>query len=216
MPEVEELKRILDSFAARVTEAGGDVGAVSISGPVAESTVSKAEKRLGYTFPIRFRRFLTTRSGGLEFSWSLDDGHEIELPGGREPIFGGGFRWSFDELVTENATFQAQDIEGDELLSEMVGRDKIILATVPNGDMFAVGISGEIKDRILYLSHDIEDIHNYVVASDIEDLFRRYAPLGFAGPEFWVWELFTNGRTTMIDPASENAKAFLAALHRRA
>lgn len=210
MARLAELRQVLDSFAALVTDAGGDVQALTISDPVAEADVAKAEKRLRYTFPPRFRRFLTTESAGMEFSWSLDD--HITLEGERELISGGDFRWSFEEIVAENTTYQAQDIEGDELLSEMLGRDKVILASVPNGDMFAVGISGELQDKVLYISHDIEDIHNYAVASDITDLFRRYAPLGFAGPEFWAWEQFTNGRTTMIDPSSRNAEAFLAAL----
>lgn len=211
-----DTRQILDSFAAMVTSFGGEIVTSSISDPVAEREVIKAEKRLGYTLPPRFRDFVTGESSGMEFYWTLDDDHAIRLDGEREPIVGSDFHWSFDEIVSENATFQAQDIEGDELLLEMVGRDKIILATTANGDMFAVGISGETQDRILYLSHDLEDIHNYVVAADIADLMRRWAPLGFAGPEFWIWEQFTNGRTTMIDPSSEKARAFLTALDRRA
>ena len=211
-----ETRQILDSFAARVTSFGGEIVTVSISEPVAEPDVIKAEKQLGYPFPPRFRAFVTRESGGIEFYWTLDEDRAIRLDGEREPIYGGDFHWGFHELVSENTMFQEQDIEGDALLSEMVGRDKIILATAPNGDMFAVGLSGEIRDRILYLSHDLEDIHRYVVAADVADLVRRYAPLGFAGPEFWIWEQFTNGRTTMIDPSSKKARAFLAALDRRA
>lgn len=213
MAKGPDLRATLDAFAALIRDAGGEVSASSISAPVAEAAVAKAEKQLRYILPPRFRRFLTTEAAGMEFSWTLDD--HITLEGERELISGGDFRWSFDELVSENTTFQAQDIEGDELLSEMVGRDKIILASVGNGDMFAVGISGARQDQIVYLSHDLEDIHNYVVASNITDFLERYAPLGFAGPEFWIWEQFTNGRTTMIDPACANAEAFLTALKHR-
>ncbi|MGQ0712847.1 MAG: SMI1/KNR4 family protein [Gemmatimonadaceae bacterium] len=209
---LEAIRYNLESFAATVRDAGGEMLEFAIAGPVAEAEVSKAEKQLGYTFPPRFRRFVTTQSAGMQFFWSLDDDHMIALEGEREPIYGGDFHWSFEELVAENTTFQAQDIDDDELLSEMVGRDKVILTTVENGDMFAVGITGALEDSVLYLSHDLEDIHNYVVAADVDDLLRRYAPLGFAGPEFWIWEQFTNGRTTMIDPSSENAKEFLATL----
>jgi hypothetical protein len=212
----DELERVLNAFAAAVRDAGGDAEPVAISSPVPERSVTKAEKELGFAFPPLFRRFLTTKCGGVTFSWNLDDGREITLEGEREAIYGGDFTWSFDTLVAENKTYQAQDIEGDDLLMEMVGRDKIILVTVPSGDMFAVGVSGPIQDRVVYLSHDIEDIHNYVVASDIDDLLRRYAPLGFAGPEFWIWEQFTNGRTTMIDPSSEKAMEFLGSLERPA
>lgn len=215
MGKADEIKQILDSFAALIRTAGGEMVTFSISDPVTESAVMKAERQLGYTFPPRFRRFLTTESSGIEFYWTLDDEHAITLEGEREPIFGGDFPWSFDDLLSENTTFQAQEIEGDELLSQVVGRDKIILTTIGNGDMFAIGISGELQDRILYLSHDLEDIHNYAVASDIDDLLRRYAPLGFAGPESWIWEQFTNGRTTMIDPSSDKARAFLATLRQR-
>lgn len=214
MAEGADLRQMLDAFAALVRDAGGDVEAFSISEPVTEPAIAKAEKQLRYPFPPRFRRFLTSEAAGMEFSWNLDE--DITLEGEREPISSGGFRWSFDEIVSENTTFQAQDIEGDALLSEMVGRDKIILASVANGDMFAVGLSGQRQDQILYLSHDLEDIHNYVVASDITDFCRRYAPLGFAGPEFWIWEQFTNGRTTMIETSSANAEAFVSALTRRA
>jgi hypothetical protein len=147
----------------------------------------------------------------MEFSWTLND-DDLILPGEREPITGSIFSWSLSELVASNAEFRAQDIENDELLMEMVGRDKLILSSVSNGDMFATGLSGQIEDSILYLSHDLEDIHGYVVASDMTDFIQRYAPLGFAGPEFWIWEQFTNERSTMIDPASENARTFLAML----
>ena len=207
------LRQTLDTFAELVHAAGGQVETFTLSDPVSESAVSKAETQLRYAFPPRFRRFLTSEAGGVAFYWTLDD--DITLEGEREPISSGDLRWSFHELVDENASFQAQDIEGDELLSAMVGRDKIILASVGNGDVLAVGMSGKAKDKVLYLSHDLEDIHRYVVASDIDDLCRRYAPLGFAGPEFWIWEQFTNGRTTMIDPSSRNAQAFLAALQKR-
>ena len=214
MSRAAELRQTLDTFAGLVRAAGGQVETFTLSDPVSEPAVSKAEIQLGYALPPRFRRFLTSEAGGLEFYWTLDD--DITLEGEREPISSGDLRWSFHELVEENASFQAQDIEGDELLSAMVGRDKIILASVGNGDMLAVGISGKLQDKVLYLSHDLEDIHNYVVASGVDDLCRRYAPLGFAGPEFWIWEQFTNGRTTMIDPSSRNAEAFLTALRRRA
>ena len=210
MAKGADLRHMLESFAALVRDAGGEVEASSVSEPVTEPAIAKAEKQLRYTFPPRFRRFLMTEAAGMEFSWNLAD--DITLEGEKEPISSGDFRWSFEELVSENTTFQAQDIEGDELLSEMVGRDKIILASVANGDMFAIALSGQRHDQVLYLSHDLEDIHNYVVASDMTDLCRRYAPLGFAGPEFWIWEQFTNGRTTMIDPSSPNAGAFLTAL----
>ena len=209
---MENIKKILDAFGALVTKAGGEMVTSDIVPPVAESAVTEAESQLGYTFPPRFRRFLIKESAGIDLSWTLADDQMIQLEGEREPVSGGDFKWTFEELVSENATFQGQDIEGDELLSKMVGRDKIILATVANGDMFAVGLSRKIKDRILYLSHDLEEVHNYVVASDIADLYRRYAPLGFAGPEFWIWEQFTNGRTTMIDPSSAKAREFLARL----
>jgi hypothetical protein len=213
MPGVKGLERALDAFAALVRTAGGTLETYTIADPVEEAALSKAEQQLKFTFPPRFRRFLTAEAGGIEFYWTLDD--DITLEGQREPISSGDLTLSFGELVSENTTFQAQDIEGDELLAQMVGRDKIILASVGNGDMLAVGISGELEDRILYLSHDIEDIHNYVMAADIDDFWRRYAPLGFAGPEFWIWEQFTNGRTTMIDPSSRNAEAFIAALRQR-
>ena len=216
MGRAAELREVLAAFVTTLETSGGEILTFSISDPISELALSKGEKSLGFAFPPRFRRFLATTTGGMELSWSLDDDHHITLDGEREPIGVGEFTWSFDELVADNRRFQAQDIEGDDLLSEMVGRDKIILTYVPNGDMFAVGASGDLEDKILYLSHELDDIHNYVVAADIDDLFRRYAPLGFAGPEFWIWEQFTNGRTTMIDPSSDNAMAFLARLDRRA
>jgi hypothetical protein len=216
MDRAAELRQVLDAFVTALGSSGGETLTFSISDPITELALSKAEKALGFAFPPRLRRFLTTTSGGMEFSWKLDDDHEITLEGERDPIGFGEFTWSFDELVSDNERFRGQDIEGDDLLSEMVGRDKIILTYVPNGDMFAVGVSGELADKILYLSHEGEDVHNYVVASDIDDLMCPYAPLGLAGPECWIWEQFTNGRTTMIDPSSRKAMAFLASLDRRA
>lgn len=211
---MNDIKHTLERFASAITNYGDAMGGHSLAKPVSESAVAKAEKQLGLTFPPRFRRFLTTSCGGMRFDWSLDDDQEITLPGERETIVGGELSWSFKDFVADNKRMRQTLAEGDEYMLEFMGRDKVPFASTPNGDMFAVGLSGDAEDKILYLSHDIDDIHNYVVAADIDDFFARYAPLGFAGPEYWIWEQFTNKRTTMIDPTSKNARTFLARIER--
>lgn len=211
---MNDIRQTLERFANAITKYGDAMGAHSLAKPVSDSTVAKAEKQLDLTFPPRFRRFVTTTCGGMRFDWSLED-EEITLPGEREPITAGELTWSFEDLVADNRGIRKALADGDELLLEIVGRDKVPFASTPNGDMFAVGLSGAVEDKILYLSHDMDDIQNYVVAADIADFIARYAPLGFAGPEYWIWEQFTNKRTTMIDPTSKNARTFLARIERQ-
>src|SRR5687768_16035157 len=115
---MKEIKQALDAFAASGTIAGGELLANSLGGPVAEPAVAKAEQKLGYPFPPRFRRFLTTQTAAMEFDWRLEHHHKIMLEAEREALCGGAFRWSFGELVVDNTTFQARDIEGDEILME--------------------------------------------------------------------------------------------------
>ena len=212
---MNDIQHTLERFASAITAYGDAMGGHSLDKPVSESTVAKAEKQLDLTFPPRFRRFVTTTCGGMRFDWSLDDDQQITLPGEREPITAGELTWSFEDLVADNRGIRKTLADGDEYLLEMVGRDKVPFASTPNGDVFAVGLSGAVEDKIIYLSHDIDDIHNYVVAADIADLIARYGPLGFAGPEYWIWEQFTNKRTTMIDPTSKNARTFLERIERQ-
>ena len=40
------------------------------------------------------------------------------------------------------------------------------------------------------------------MATDFEDLIRRWVPLACAGAEDWQWLPFTNGRSSPIDPFS--------------
>ena len=58
-----------------------------------------------------------------------------------------------------------------------------------------------------HLSHDDdESIHRYELAADVQDLIMRWTPLGCPGPVYWLWQPFTHGPESFIDPDCPNAE----------
>jgi hypothetical protein len=137
----------------------------------------------------------------------------VQLPGERESITAGGFTFAAETLLQENPQLRsASGFRWDEYSRAYHLPDTLAFASSPNGDQFAVVCRGPAEDSIVYLSHDMDDIHGYRAGTDIASFFAHYARLGFAGPEYWIWEQFTRGRTTPIDADSPNAVAFLESL----
>lgn len=185
------------------------------------------EAALKISLPKQFRRFLLTDAKAIEVNWNLADDVKTQLGNERESISCGGLSFNLSELISSNPQL-SPDFEMDDYSKELWPEKLLCFAWVPNGDAFGVALAGKHADSIRYLSHDIDDIHFYKVANDTFAFLENYAALGFAGPEFWIWEQFTNGRTTPIDSSSANAQEFrrllkdgvrsekAEALHRRA
>jgi len=179
-----------------------------IAEPATNEKTAEIEQKFGIKLPLKFKDFLMTSAGGINIGWNFEDGALVKLEGQRESISGGYFKMSLDEILEMN--FRIDDDYGpDEIDLEIHPKNLLAFAGVENGDQFAVVHSGEDIDSIKYISLDLEDIHLYTVGEDIYSFLSNYARIGFAGCEYWVWEQFTNHRTTPIDSKSSKVKEFL-------
>jgi len=179
-----------------------------IAAPASSKKIAEIEKKFGMKLPPKFKDFLRKSTGGIDIGWSLEDGALVKLEGEREPISVGYFILSLDEILEMNFRIE-EDYEPDEYDLEIHPRNLLAFASAANGDQFAVVHSGEKIDSIKYISLDLENIHLYTVGEDINSFLSHYARIGFAGCEYWIWEQFTNQRTTPIDSGSPKAVEFL-------
>ncbi|MDH3347213.1 MAG: SMI1/KNR4 family protein [Desulfobulbaceae bacterium] len=182
-----------------------------IDAPASNNKLAEIEKKFGIELPPKFKDFLLNNAGGLDIWWSLKDGALVRLEGEGESISGGYFNISLDEMLEMNFRIE-DDYEPDEYDLEIHPRNLLAFAGVENGDQFAVVFKGDDIDSIKYISHDLDDIHLYTVGEDINSFLSHYASIGFAGCEYWIWEQFTNQRTTIIDSESPKAIEFLDAI----
>lgn len=187
-----------------------DIRAQRFAGPASPESVQRIEDALTHRLPPRFRAFLLGECGGIEVNWYFEDGAEVQLPGEPESITAGGFEWKVDDLLQENPRLRpGSGFCWDEYSCGYWLPDTLAFASTPNGDQFAVVCKGPAQDSIVYLNHDLGDIHGYRVGDDLPSFLTHYARLGFAGPEYWVWEQFTDKRTTPINSGSASAIVFL-------
>ncbi len=182
-----------------------------VSAPAKESDVEIIESQIKMALPPKFRKFLLESSAGIDVDWSFSDGALIQLEKRSEWIDYGGFSFHMCNFLNENPQF-SDDFEPDDYDAEYRPEDLLALMSTENGDQFAVTLTGADVDAIKYLSHDLDDIHLYKVGDDIESFLDNYARIGFVGPEYWIWEQFTNNRTTPIDCKSQKATQFIDAI----
>jgi hypothetical protein len=189
------------------------IDSFEVARPATPAQLAPIEKAISQALPPKFRKFLVEVCGGVELSWSLESGVLVRLKDEGETIYGGSMSFHVDRLLSESPQF-SKDFEPDDFHREYRPGKLLCFASTPNGDQFAVVLDGPETDSIRYLSHDLDDIHFYKVADDMDSFISNYARLGFAGPEYWIWEQFTNERTTPIDPRSPKANEFLQAIRK--
>lgn len=184
-----------------------------VSGAATNDQLHVIEKEIKISLPPKFRKFLLENSAGIDIWWCFKDDALVKLKNERESINSGGFSLNINEFPDMNEQFE-DGFEPDEYDLEFRPENLLSIASTPNGDMFAVVLDGPDTDKIKYLSHDIDDIHLYVAGNDFESFLENYARIGFAGPEYWIWEQFTNQRTTPIDCESPPAVEFIDAVRK--
>lgn len=188
-----------------------EVDEQEIAPPATEPEVLKLEQAIGTALPPIFRNFLLTETAGIAVGWTLEDNALLELSGERESIYAGELSFHLRDFLNLTPQFRPGYDPRDYDCEYRPGH-LLALADTPNGDQFAVILSGPDADTVIYLSHDIDDIHRYRVGENFASFLQHYARLGFAGPEYWIWEQFTSKRTTPINSSSPLAVEFLTAL----
>jgi hypothetical protein len=181
--------------------------------PSSPVDVEALEAAISHRLPPKFREFLLHECGGVDVWWHFKDDAQVKLGGERECIGHGSLEFRTNLIMQENPQFR-HDFRPSSYDIEYRPDGALAFASTPNGDQYAVMLTGVQADKIVYLSHDLEKIHRYVVGDNFSDFLLNFARLGFVGPEFWVVEQFTNGQTTPIDADSPKAREFLACLQR--
>jgi hypothetical protein len=189
-----------------------NVDSNELAAPIPGEQIDEIEKKFGVELPSKFRDFLMNSAGGIDIWWDLKDDASVKLDGENEPISSGCFIFSFEEVIEGNEQLEVDESDLDEYDLEYHPRNILAFASVPNGDQYAVVLSGPETDFIKYLSHDLDDIHLFTVGKDINSFLSNYARIGFAGCEYWIWEQFTNKRSTPIDSKSPKAMEFIEAI----
>ena len=205
-------KENLIQFIEDLKGVPSNVDSNSIDAPVSDGQIFKIENRLRIELPPKFKNFLIHSTGGVDIWWDFEDDFSVKLEGESELINSGQFNLSIDEILEGNEQIELDVSDLDEYDLEFHPRNILAFASVPNGDQFGVVLTGPEIDTIKYMSHDLDDIHLFTVGTDINSFLFNYARLGFAGSEFWIWEQFTNQRTTPIDSDSPKALEFLNAI----
>lgn len=209
--ETQSWRARWDAFLSDATGIPVEVSANHVAEPASSEVLEQIEEVVRLPLPPKFRRFLEADCGGVDIWWCFKDDAEIRLEGARESIVAGSFEFNASSILSENPHYEPE-FTPTEYDSEYRSRNTLAFASTPNGDQFSVILDGPTRDSIIYLSHDIDDIHRYLVATDMESFFWNYARLGFAGPEFWIWEQFTNSRSSPIDADCKEARSFLQCL----
>jgi hypothetical protein len=199
--EIRDIERYLEA----VEHLGGEVERLHLGPPASEEAVTAVERELGVSLPVAFRRVLTEFASTVRFHWHAG---EPNFPAPFDDIFSGELSIGLHEMVAlEHSRRDWIEACFPDPTSpyDKVWHDKLAFMSVVNGDMLAMDLNPEARGRIVYLSHDGGDGHGYVMAEDMIDLIRRWAPLGCPGAEDWQWLPFAGPSGAPIDPSGPNA-----------
>lgn len=204
---MSSLREQLNGILSRLAKGGCDVEELTCSEPASIEQVEKVEAELGFALPAAFRQILLDVSAEVDFSWSSAD--DAEFPEPFEASFSGQLQWNVSDILhydlQRNEWIQSCFPNADDPY-DAVWHRKLAFCAIPNGDMLAIDLAPERHGRIVYLSHDDGEGHNYTLARDFADLLRRWVPLGCPGAEDWQWLPFTRDAESGIDPDGENGR----------
>ncbi|RRD95218.1 SMI1/KNR4 family protein [Clostridiales bacterium COT073_COT-073] len=204
----------LQWYQQRVKELGGYTRELRIKEPATEAEVVEIEKQLGYSIPEDFRKILLEVSSHLEFFWSIYDEEKVILPLPDElsEIFRGDLHFGLDiiPVLEESRKDWIKICYSDyENPYDRLFYNKLAFYEVGNGDLIAIDLEKESYGDIVYLSHDGDEMHGYVLAHSFTELLEEWTKLGCVGGECWQFEAFTNRHETPIDSTCANAKLWL-------
>lgn len=216
MEFLADIVQRMQGFLTRFEELGCRTLPLTVAPPATEDEVVAVEVTLGYHLPEDLRQFFLTSSSGIEFWWNSYDEHTdiLSLPGELAEICSGELRFSLERLAAiDDMRDDLADLydDPDDPYAEVFLR-KLAFMTVGNGDLLAIDLNEDHPGAVVYLTHDGESMHGYVLGESFISFLDAYTQLACPGPEWWVQELFTNEQTTPLDPQGELALRWLRAI----
>ena len=210
----EQIVSKLKWYKQRVEELGSYTTELIIEKPASEKEVSELEERLGCSLPKDLRKVLLEFSSHLEFYWNIYDEEKeiLKLPEELSNIFSGNLHFGLKLLpVFEESRKDWIKICYPDYTNpyDKIYHNKLAFYEVGNGDLLAIDLEKESYGNIVYLSHDGDEMHGYVMAHSFIELLEEWTKLGCVGGECWQWETFTNNQTGPIGSECANAKFWL-------
>lgn len=153
-------------------------------------------------------------SSHLEFYWNIYDEEKeiLKRPEELSNIFSGNLHFGLKLLpVFEESRKDWIKICYPDYTNpyDKIYHNKLAFYEVGNGDLLAIDLEKESYGNIVYLSHDGDEMHGYVMAHSFIELLEEWTKLGCVGGECWQWETFTNNQTGPIGSECANAKFWL-------
>jgi cell wall assembly regulator SMI1 len=186
---------------------------LTIGSPASTADIERIETFLGMSLPPALSRFFLECACSVDFRWQLPE--DFPAPQRFQEIFCGGFSLSLaalQEHALSMRTWIEQCFSDPHNAYDAVWHRKLAVIPIMNGDYIGIDLRAEHLGQVVYLSHDDGEGHGYVLGADIVDFLRRWTPLGCPGPEDWQWLPFASGKTSMLDPDGEAARAWRATL----
>jgi hypothetical protein len=187
---------------------GGRADELVIANPATISDVEKIEAEIQLKLPESFRRVITGYSSSVHMYWRLPT--EIELPKPFEGIFCGICEWDLSmlpELEARRKGWIESCFPNSDHSYDRVWHNKLAFHGVDNGDMLALDLSKN-PSPVVYLSHDDEEMHGYILGMDFEDFIDKWSQLGCPGTEDWQMIPFIHDSVSGLDPDCQNANAW--------
>ena len=137
--------------------------------------------------------------------WTCDSNINDELSfikNKSDGIFSGHIAWSIDTLLNDELikTFQeCRKKETNMLNYYNYIKNKVLILTVPNGDVHTIDIS---NNSVIYLSHDGE-FDTVFLGETFDKYITNYMKTLFIGSEMWQMQYFIS-EGVGINPNSKN------------
>ncbi len=186
---------------------GGTPDDLVIAEPATFQEVEAVEAILGIRLPESFRTVLLEFSSHVELSWLLPDDKKPTAP--LRGIFSGECSWNLNDLPELEESRQGwidavfPDIEDP---YDKIWHNKLTFLHVANGDQIALDLSERARNSVVYLSHEGDVTHGWVLGNDFIDFMTKWSLLGCPGAEDWQMKPFISSPTSGLDPNSDNAK----------
>ena len=207
MAVYEAWKKRAETALDACRRLGGEADPLTIKPPATPDEINKVEKELGLELPGSFRRVLLEFASAFEVSWFLPDGKEPPDP--VSGIFSGCLSWDLKklaELEEGRQSWVRECFPNPEDEYDRVWHHKLAIQEVGNGDLIALDLAADGEAPLVYLSHDGDESHGYVLGPSFEEAIDRWTRVGCAGAEDWQWLPFVSSPTSGIEPDCDAAK----------